>query len=400
MRINCSPKGSIAVGTIFLGLLLRTVVVFLSDGSNDIRAWSDFASFVARGGVCACYSEVAACNHPPLSLLSSVGVRQVAFLSQVSFSIVFKGISLFAELITMVCLYRFLGSTTSTRKHLLLLAAYAFSPLPILITAFHGNTDAVVLAGLFLAVYLRFRDRPSFGSALVGFALNVKLIPILWVPMFLIQSVRRDRSFRDFLVCVVCLLVAAAPLFVTYFACPAFYERVVGYSVAYDRWGFIYLFSELCGFQPESKLWPYMELSYRSVGRYLSVVVALLIAVKFALRPVSDLTGAAAAVACAFLVFTPGWGIQYMIYPLPFLLVARPMLGAIYAVLGGGFTVFLYFNALTSWFPLSSCHCENLRGAVGVGGIVVWGFFVLSLVVLLFVSKRSEGHHVRSATFS
>ena len=145
MRISCSRNELFASLIILIGVLARIVVVFLSDGSNDVRAWSDFASLVAGKGVCACYSEVAACNHPPVSLLSSVGVRHVALLLQIPFSIVFKFSSLLAELFTMVCLYRFLSDTGGARKRLLLLSLYAFSPLPILVTAFHGNTDAAVL---------------------------------------------------------------------------------------------------------------------------------------------------------------------------------------------------------------------------------------------------------------
>ena len=299
MRISCSRNELFASLIILIGVLARIVVVLLSDGSNDVRAWSDFASLVAGKGVCACYSEVAACNHPPVSLLSSVGVRHVALLLQIPFSIVFKFSSLLAELFTMVCLHRFLSDTGGARKRLLLLSLYAFSPLPILVTAFHGNTDAAVLAGLFLAVFLLVKGRSPLGAIVFGFALNVKLIPILWLPLVLMQSLRSKRYYRNFLVCMTCLLGATLPLFMAYGACPSFYKRVVGYTVAYDRWGFIYLFSEMCGFQPDSSLWPSMELWYRSAGRYVSVVVTSLIAVKFALRSSDDLTSAAAAIACA-----------------------------------------------------------------------------------------------------
>ena len=115
----------------------------------------------------------------------------------------------------------------------------------------------------------------------------------------------------------------------------------------------------------------------------MSVVVTSLIAVKFALRSSDDLTSAAAAIACAFLVFTPGWGVQYLIYPLPFLLVARPILGALYAVLGGGYAIAVYVHFLLPGFPFSSLHAENLRGVIGVGGLVMWVFFLFSLFSLL-----------------
>ncbi len=70
----------------------------------------------------------------------------------------------------------------SPRRGLAIAAMYAWNPCAILISGYHGNTDAAYAMLSLLAVYL-LQDcrRPFFGGIALGLAINIKLIPVLLI---------------------------------------------------------------------------------------------------------------------------------------------------------------------------------------------------------------------------
>src|SRR5690606_23081591 len=72
-------------------------------------------------------------------------------------------------------------------------AAYGLSLSCIVISAHHGNTDAIYFFLAFLAAYCMERRAPFWAGVALGAALNVKLIPVLLaLPLASSCSNRRD----------------------------------------------------------------------------------------------------------------------------------------------------------------------------------------------------------------
>ena len=66
-------------------------------------------------------------------------------------------------------------------------------PVRILVSGYHGNTDAVYAMLSLLAVYLlQDRNRPLLAGLALGLAINIKLIPVLLIPPLVLaaQSIR------------------------------------------------------------------------------------------------------------------------------------------------------------------------------------------------------------------
>ena len=127
------------------GLLARLGVAALSHGSNDIDIWQQIAQIVASEGLFGRYGDISigphVLNHPPLPIYYAVFADAVAQTLGLRFSWLFKLPVILGEIAIAGWLALLLGSRD--RPQLSLAIAYASSPLAILISAHHGNNDAL-----------------------------------------------------------------------------------------------------------------------------------------------------------------------------------------------------------------------------------------------------------------
>src|SRR5260370_3436993 len=107
---------------------------------------------------------------------------------------------------------------------LLLVAA---SPISLLISGFHGNTDPIMMALLLLAVYFVHREAPWRAGAALGLATGIKIVPLLFMGALTLSLPGRKRA--AFLASAIGLFFAASlPLVIDH---PGLiWSHVFGYS--------------------------------------------------------------------------------------------------------------------------------------------------------------------------
>src|SRR4051812_26258045 len=66
----------LAVGA--LGILTRLVVIAISNGSNDMQTWADFAEYINTHGLWQTYRDIHYFNHPPLMGLLAAELMRVS----------------------------------------------------------------------------------------------------------------------------------------------------------------------------------------------------------------------------------------------------------------------------------------------------------------------------------
>ena len=75
----------------------------------------------------------------------------------------------------------------STKTKFALLLMLALCPPSIMISGFHGNSDPVMIFCVLLSIYLLEKQKAPVLSGLVfGLALSVKVVPLIFVPAFLL----------------------------------------------------------------------------------------------------------------------------------------------------------------------------------------------------------------------
>jgi len=184
-------KTLIALG--LFGYVVRLVLLLISEGSNDIRTWRNFAVAVRHFGLERTYISQPLFNHPPLIALWSVLALNLSERHVLAFAPVFKAPSLLAEIATGVLLIAAWRRRQEPQRAAWAFAAYGLSLSCILISAFHGNTDALYFCFAFASAYLLEADKPLLAGLALATSLNVKVIPVL----LLLPLASRCTSWRD-----------------------------------------------------------------------------------------------------------------------------------------------------------------------------------------------------------
>ena len=221
------------------------------------------------------------------------------------------------------------------------LALFAVSPISILVSGFHANTDPILIFFVLVAIYLIESRRPAWlAGAALGMAMSVKIVPVLLVPAALVAlpGIRRRIDLLAGAGAVVLagsvpVLVAAPQLVIT---------SVVGYGSQSGPWGFSLL--ALASLHSPHLAW-FHDL-YARYGKILCVGLVLAASWWPRLRSLPD----ALIMRAGFLMFlllslTPGFGVQYLVWLVPWVVArgVRPTL--IYYLAGGAFLCVYYTHA-------------------------------------------------------
>ncbi len=352
-----------------LALVQRLALSGVSHGSNDIETWARFADYIVRYGLLRLYVLDAKFNHPPLMGLYSVLADQATVIFQVRFAVAFKILPIVASVATIYLVQR-IG-----HLKLIWLLLFAFNPLDTLVSAYHGNTDSMCAAFCVAAALFADFELPWLSGFSLGAAMNVKLIPVVLIaPLFLSLKPRQMWKFA------LALTLAAAP-FVPIFLGPwaAFKRNAIDYNSSIARWGVGLLISTLDGHLAAWQM-PAHELSVK-LGKPLILGSGLVLGLIQRRVRVFSCTELCALVMACFLAFAPGFGVQYLVYPVA-LLVASHARGAFtYAYLAGFFAFLLYFGFLVDYsVPLVS-HFRRLFDERSVlAGFLTWLWLVRYIV--------------------
>jgi hypothetical protein len=329
------------------GLLLRLLVARVSIGSNDIVTWQGFAQEILNHGVSNTYLLDGGFNHPPLMGYLAAASLLVAKAFGVPFAFVFKLTPIVASVLTIYGLGR--GYRLPCWTLLLLV----ISPVDILVSSYHGNTDTLCVAFCVAALLAANGRRPVLSGLALGAAINVKLIPVIAIVPLLAGLPNPKARLR-----FSCSLVASAlpfvPVLLSVFH--AFVQNAIFYNSFRAYWGFGMLAygSEASFPRASQALWHFTEL-----GKYPIIAGSA----AYALLPIVgrriERAQYCAFAFTTFLVFASGFGPQYLVYPAPFLVLVRPRLGSLYAFASGLFALLLYHWYWTQSHPPFSQFSEH-----------------------------------------
>ncbi|MDB5295659.1 MAG: rane protein [Phycisphaerales bacterium] len=412
------------VALIILGLAARVAVAATTWGSNDVLGFQIFGLQISQFGLFEAYRQNPELNHPPIPALWAALSYRLADPTPdgggvLAFCFLLKLPGLAAEAVSVWLLWRIGsarggcgsgnrtadggGRTAGFRDA----ALYAWALAPLLVAGYHGNTDTVYAMLSLLAVYLlegggREGDgTPRYGRARVGqspaaprplaaglalaAAVNVKLIPVLLVPPLLL-SLRSRRDAARFLAGLAVGVVPFLPLLAA--VGPAFYRNALAYDPKPDRWGLMLplLWNRELPLDPAADR---VVLAYKAVGRYVILGLVTGWAVLARLRGRTSRYELAAATYAVFLVFTPGFGAQYVAVVAPLLAAARPAAGLAYSTMAGLCVLLMYYLAWDGQFPPGSLILGYVRPAPVLFGLAAWAVLAGYLVAAVRRAVRA-----------
>ena len=359
---------------VLAGKLLLAAGTF---GTEDVRTWTGFAAGVSREGPVGVYGidfgslNGTLYNHPPLVGYYLAFINFVARFG-VPLGQTLRAVSSAADVVSALLVLEILRSRTSLTRAAICGVGVALSPVLVLVSGYHGNTDPVfvmlVLLGTFLLVD---KHRAASAGVVLGLAVGIKIVPVVVLPtlaVYLLRS-RRDLLLRVAVASAVTMLITWGPALLLQGA--AVIENVLGYKGVSDRpWGIVRAA---------------VNLGHPAVADFLagpgsSLVVlacALLPAVLAWRRPRATVQCVALSLA-ALLLLSPAFSVQYFAWALAAAYLLDPWSATLYNAVGGVFLFRIYQRwAGESWADVS--NGQVLVSSEVAIGAVLW--CTLALVV-------------------
>jgi hypothetical protein len=369
---------TLLVALALTGLCLRVFISWHSIGSNDAVNWYNSAQRIEQVGLVKSYAQDKYLNNPPLISLLVVQALKVSRAVSLPFPFLLRLPGIIGEVFSLVLIVLVGWRHKNLLTGLLWGVGFSLNPLSILVTGFHGHTDGLCGAFLFLAFYLWHMSGNSFGAGFaLGAAMNVKLIPLAIFPaLFFAMNTARQRV----LVCAG-LAVALLPfLFYIIIGSPAFYERVFSYRSILDYWGFQTFLLILKSQHPDfNELLSGIIAAYHRAGPFL--ILGIITAFNYFVK-VEPFERAALSFAL-MAVFAPGFGITYPAIAMPIFCVTNMSWAFKFSIINALALVSVYTHFLVSTWPWQTVHVGSSPR------LTVLCMFIMWIMLMVFIFDRS-----------
>jgi hypothetical protein len=366
------------------GLVLRIAHALTSLGTTDMSMWYRFSEMIERDGIFHTYDNTSLLNHPPFALLFVQAIYRFAAATGLEFAHLFRIVTSVADVVTTIALARIAGRDEANGAPLL----FFLSPAAIFISGFHGNTDPLMIMFLVLAVWAVTRDRPIAGGLLLAAAVGIKILPLFVAPLLLIAC-RGSRARQRFLaaMAVACALIFMPGMIVVG---PAFIDSIFFYTgLVRKAWGIPLLRFLIDGGEgvpgltlvliaAAAAIWTWVwrgearRATAMSAGRLLALIGLVYLVLIF---------------------FAPGYGVQYLYWPLPFVAFALPR--AFAAIVHGAVSVYLFATYTVwsegwPWWFAGEQSSPEANAILGKAGIPLWVLFGIAATVALVRLRRER----------
>lgn len=371
------------LAALIVSAVLCLALASLTYGTNDVLFFQSYVAKAAQDGTAALYRDGASLvayhpewvepmAHPPAMLTLWTAVQHLEDVSGIPFRFWFRLLTVIAYLASVLLVWRL-----ATAKAAIY---YALCPAAIMISGFHGNSDPLIVALLLASIYVAEREgRPALCGAvsgmLYGMALSIKVWPLFLVLAFMLGL----KSWRArFYFCALASAAVVALAFPHILADPRLIvSTVLGYRSRRCEWGL--------------SRWPdYVRfgvpVAFAAVGA----------AVLYLRKQNASLAYMVGSSILVFLVLTPGFGVQYLAWILPFcFLFGGRVTAAVYATSSIFLAViYTYWSGGIPWY-----FADALRQHTGAELVIYFaGLCWLALAISAVASLRSHRVDVLKAT--
>lgn len=373
-----------------IGLALTTM------GTNDVIAFYQFAKAIETHGLTRTYQHSVLFNHPPLvgyflAVLAWLDHQTIFQQSGLTFPFFLRLPGIIADFIVVLLVLSVVRKYPELRPPRWALLLFAISPVSIMVTGFHGNTDPILVLFLLVASIMAVDGRPVLCGLFLALSCQVKVIPLLLLPLFFFFWFERRRvwSFAGsfflsaFLFCAEPLLKSPV----------VFVKNVLAYGSFWGVWGLTYCLriTGLNEFQKTSFF--NLSASQNAIILILKITVVLGILVLAWRRRKLAAPALFATIGYAWMIFfvvSPGVAAQYLVWLAPFILLLSP---TFYGFLVAGSSIFLFalYTITSGGFPWYFAHASNkLSAACAQWALVPWLILGGGLIAFAWNARRQN----------
>jgi len=380
VSVRRSPDPWIVGLAAFFGFFIKLLLDLTTFGTNDVTYWWTFSNYIATHDSFSIYRDIRYYNHPPLISYWLWVMELINGHNKTQFAHLLRLPAILADIGSTVIIWRLVKSYFTPRKSLVVTCIFALSPVSIMVSGFHGNTDPVFMFLILLSSYLLINRRSWLPSALIlGAAMNVKLVPIIMLPAMCFWLQTWTQRFSYGLVAL--LLVGVGCGYHFYVMTDDMLRNVFLYGGLKNIWGIGRFYRD-----------------YPDIGKL--IVFVTITAMSFLISQKSlilddqrkersyYLLRSFSWTFLLFLLLTPGFGVQYLswlVAPVTFLGVPVAL---VYNLLAGLFLfrVYTFWSGGFPWYYANSNVMGQWVGFDRELDLLLW--CLLAIVLIVFGLKN------------
>jgi len=379
------------VAAALAAFLLKLAIAFNTFGTNDVVTFYQFGKALNENGLEWTYRHSISFNHPPLTAYYLRAIYQLDHQpffrdNGLTFPFLLRFPGILADLIVVLAL---LWLQKEDRQFFLptwALLLFALSPVSLMVSGFHGNTDPVMVMFLVLASLFCVRGKPALCGLFLALSCQIKIIPLLLLPIFFFFWLSRRRVVAFSLPFLLASGVLWSEPLLKF---PAlFLKNVLSYGSFWGIWGITYwlrltdlpMFSMVTFYH-----FPPMQNFVVTVLKLIIIGAVLMIAWRRRNLTERALLDSIAYAWIAFFVFAPGVCAQYMVWLAPFILILSPTLFA-WLLATSSLFLFFFYNITAHGLPWYLAISTNKLNTVWTPWSI-WPWATLLIVMILFWRK-------------
>jgi uncharacterized membrane protein len=356
------PAAFWIIALALIATAIKIAIALNTFGTNDVAAFYTFARSLTDHGLEWTYQNGVVWfsgpvfNHPPLTayylqFISYLSHQEIFRSSGITFPFLLRLPGIIADFVVVLVLLRLTKKSDRLRIPTWALALFAISPVSLMVSGFHGNTDPVVVMFLVLAAYMCLREQPVLCGIFFSLSCQIKIIPLLLLPIIFFFWLARGVA-RRFAIPFMLLSLAmwAQPLI----EFPTLLLRnVLSYSSFWGGWGITYWLRLTHWRQFNGTGFFQLPPAAAAIGVLLRVgIVAAVLVIAWRRRylPGRAVIDSIAYAWIIFFIFAPGIAVQYMVWLAPFILILSPSLFG-WLVVTSSIFLFVFYNSIAGGLP-------------------------------------------------
>jgi hypothetical protein len=222
---------------------------------------------------------------------------------------------------------------------------YAFNPISIFVSAYHGQFDAVPSLLIILAI-ISVDKTGWLSGGWLGLAILDKSWPVLALLSLLNATKKWRERFIIFIIVIGIPLIGVCIYSILFHADPyVVIEKAIRYNRGVGIWGYTYLLKMFSLFSPSIRLIYRWILIY---GRYLTLILLGIVWLFFSKKekPIAGFL----TVLVTFFAFTHAFAIQYLVWPVAFAIFDQDHQWLMrYTIAAYIYMVLVYFTLIISY---------------------------------------------------
>lgn len=381
------------VAVIAVSFALKIALAVSTYGTNDALTWEANIEKIHTDGALALYRDGAVpthggerfskqqFSHPPFMVRVITAWGWLADRTGFPMRFWIRLTCSLADVASVILLLRILNAL-HMRFSPVAVVLVILSPISILVSGFHVNTDPIMVSFVLLSIYLIQQRSPAWvAGCAMGMAINIKIVPILFIPAACLYL----RDWKK----AIGFATGAGLVFLTG-SLP---------EIVQDP---LLIWNGLSGYSSTPRMWGFSRLSWALLPEYLYTVyshstkTAMLLAlfglsVWMNMKKSIPLIFQIACVAFLLLSLTPGFGVQYLAWLVPWTALLSLRQAIIFHAASGVFLLAFYHRASRGlWYLANTFDTPVWGGLIVYSGLFLWVAICVTTITLATRIQREQ----------